>query len=136
MHRMRKVAISALLAPVLAGTVTVLVPSPVLAAASSSSIVYTNGTRAGEAFFNRSVSGSHGNRAWFDVYDAKCDASSVYVEYILNGAPKVQKENVGGCGTTKGYNLQTGRFAIQYRACVNDSFGQHPCGIWVSDNNY
>lgn len=125
---------SALSILALTGTLTVLAAQPALAAASSSAIVDTNGTRAGEAFFNRSHP-SHGNKAWFDVHDAKCDASSVYVEYILDGGQNVQKENEGGCGTTKGFNLKSGRFAIQYRACVNDSLGNHPCSRWVSDSN-
>jgi len=109
-------------------------PAPALAAASSSAIVNTNGTRAGESWFNRS-NGTHSNKAWFDVYDAKCDAGSVYVEYQINNSGTHQKDNEGGCGTTKGFNLQTGYFAIVYRTCVNDSFGNHPCSPWVSDHN-
>jgi hypothetical protein len=47
-------------------------------AASSSSIAFTDGTRAAEAFFNR------GAPAFIDLFDAKCDAHSVYVLYRIN----------------------------------------------------
>jgi hypothetical protein len=131
----RKAAMLGVLALLVASTLTVVAPpAPALAAASSSAIVYTNGTRAGESFFNRS-NGTHSNKAWFDVYDAKCDASSVYVEYEINAGDRQHKENEGGCGTTKGFNLQTGYFAIVYRTCVNDSFGNHPCSGWRADHN-
>ena len=108
--------------------------APALAAASSSAIVYTNGTRAAETWFNRS-NGTHANNAWFDVADAKCDAHSVYVEYQIDGGNSQKKENKGGCGTTRGYNLRTGYFAIVYRTCVNDTFGNHPCSVWRADHN-
>ncbi|MDA0634790.1 hypothetical protein OUY22_15300 [Nonomuraea sp. MCN248] len=113
---------------------TLVLAPPAQAAASSNAIVKTNGTRAGEAWFNRS-NGTHANKAWFDLYDAKCDAHSVYVEYQINNNGTVEKENEGGCGSTKGFNLQTGYFAIVYRVCVNDTFGNHPCSAWVSDHN-
>ncbi|WP_433382532.1 hypothetical protein [Streptosporangium sp. CA-115845] len=116
------------------GLAMVTVTGPAQAAASSSAIVNTNGTRAAEAWFNRS-NGTHANKAWFDVYDAKCDANDVYVEYAINGDPDPdQKYNSGGCGTTKGFNLQTGRFAISYRVCVDDA-GYNTCSAWKGDNN-
>jgi hypothetical protein len=120
---------------VLASFLILSAPStPVLAAASSHAIVYTNGTRAGETWFNR-ANGTHGNNAWFDVADAKCDASSVYVEYSIDARPRRSFENEGGCGTTKGFNIRSGYFAIVYRTCVNDSILRHPCSQWVSDHN-
>lgn len=106
-----------------------------MAAASSSAIVNTSGTRAAEAFFNRSVAGSHGGRAWIDLYDAKCDAHSVYVEYQINGGGTQRHTNSGGCGSTSGVNLRTGYFAIVYRACVDVQLGSDPCSRWVSDHN-
>ncbi|GII77711.1 hypothetical protein Sru01_26930 [Sphaerisporangium rufum] len=115
------------------GTALVSTTTPAQAAASSSSIVKTGGTRAAEAWFNRS-DGSHAGKAWFDVYDAKCDANDVYVEYQINGGNSQEKYNSGGCGTTKGYNLQTGYFAIVYRVCVDDA-GYNTCGTWRSDHN-
>ncbi|TMR15452.1 hypothetical protein ETD86_27115 [Nonomuraea turkmeniaca] len=108
--------------------------SPAALAASSNAIVYTDGTRAGEVWFNRS-NGTRGNRAWFDLYDAKCDKHSVYVEYSINNGADERKKNDGGCGTTRGFNLRTGYFAIVYRVCVDDTFGNHPCSGWRSDHN-
>jgi len=75
-----------------------------MAAASSSAIVYTSGTRAAEAFFNRSVAGSHAGKAWIDLYDAKCDAHSVYVQYQVNAGGTQRFNNGGGCGSTAGVN--------------------------------
>lgn len=116
------------------GLAMATVTGPAQAAASSSAIVYTNGTRAAEAWFNRS-NGTHANKAWFDVYDAKCDANDVYVEYAIDGDPDPDEgRNSGGCGTTKGINLRTGQFAISYRVCVDDA-GYNTCSPWKGDNN-
>ena len=123
--------------PVLAvvGLAMVAVPGSAQAAASSSVWVDTGSpkTRAAEALFNRS-NGTHGNNAWFDVNDTKCDANDVYVEYAINGGSTKTKYNSGGCGTGKGYNLQTGHFAISYRVCVDDA-GFNTCSGWRGDNN-
>jgi hypothetical protein len=109
---------------------------PALAAASSSVWVNTGTpkTRAGEALFNRS-NGTHGNKAWFDVNDTKCDASPVYVEYSINANNVKTAYSSGGCGTSKGINLQTGRFAISYRVCVDGTLWDNPCSQWRGDNN-
>ncbi|MFI6457347.1 hypothetical protein ACIBF6_38050 [Streptosporangium amethystogenes] len=116
------------------GLSMVIVTGPAQAAASSSVIVNTDGTRAAEAWFNRS-NGTHANNAWFDVYDAKCDANDVYVEYTINGdADRTKKYNSGGCGTTRGFNLRTGQFAISYRVCVDDA-GPNTCSEWKGDSN-
>lgn len=119
---------------VAAGSVISTIPAQ--AAASSSAIVNTNGSRAGEAWFNRS-NGTRGNKAWFDVYDAKCDASPVYVQYKINGSLKSNYHtNDGGCDTTAGFNLQTGSFTIEYRACVDDSIILNDtCSAWKKDHN-
>jgi hypothetical protein len=105
-------------------------------AASSNAIVRTNGTRAGEAWFNRS-NGTHGNNAWFDLHDAKCDAEPVYVEYRFNGSSSSRIfTNDGGCGTTQGENLLRGYFTIRYRVCVDDSFlPGDTCSGWKNDHN-
>jgi hypothetical protein len=136
--RKRKLTMAALLALAAAGTLTVVAPSPALAAASSSAIANTNGTRAAEAFFNRR-NGTHGNRAWFDVYDAKCDAEPVLVQYDLTSLPGGLESslNDGGCGTTAGVNLPTGYFTIKYRACVQDGgpFTNDTCSNWVYDHS-
>ncbi|GII77710.1 hypothetical protein Sru01_26920 [Sphaerisporangium rufum] len=118
---------------VTAGAVNLAMPAQ--AAASSSAIVKTGGTRAGEAWFNRS-NGTHSNKAWFDVYDAKCDAEPVYVQYSINGDLKdYTQENDGGCGTTMGVNLQTGYFTIKYRVCVDNGVFSDSCSSWKSDHN-
>ncbi|HET6354332.1 hypothetical protein [Streptomyces sp.] len=101
-------------------------------AASSSAIVYTNGTRAAEAWFNKSGA-SHSGYAWIDLYDAKCDGEPVYVEYKINNGSTTTKWNSGGCGSTAGFNLQKGSFAIVYRVCV-DTFVP-TCSPWKADNN-
>jgi hypothetical protein len=106
-------------------------------AASSSSIVITHGTRAAEAFFNRTVPGTHANKAWIDLYDAKCDATPVYAWYSLNGGGRSNINNANGCGTTSGFNLQSGYFAIVYRACIKDGtiFRSDSCGLVTADHN-
>ncbi|MFI6457337.1 hypothetical protein ACIBF6_38000 [Streptosporangium amethystogenes] len=116
------------------GTVSLAIPAQ--AAASSSAIVNTSGTRAGEAFFNRS-NGTHSNKAWIDLYDAKCDASPVYVQYKINGESRARTDtNDGGCGTTAGINLQTGAFNIEYRVCVdNSTILNDTCSGWKTDRN-
>jgi hypothetical protein len=131
---MRTLRRLALLMAVL-GLAMVAVPGSAQAAASSSVWVDTGSprTRAAEALFNRS-NGTHGNKAWFDVNDTKCDANDVYVEYSINGGNHVEKYNSGGCGTGKSYNLQTGRFAISFRVCVDDA-GYNTCSEWRGDNN-
>ena len=106
------------------------------AVASSSSIAYTNGTRAAEGFFNHRVPGTHGNRAWIDLYDAKCDARLVFVRYTIHsldsgriGGGRVT--NSGGCGTTKGFNITwSDGYFIKYLACVQIDFGDDACGPW------
>jgi hypothetical protein len=118
------------------GIATVSIVGPAQAAPSSSTWIDTGSpkTRAAEALFNRS-NGTHSNKAWFDVNDTKCDANDVYVEYKINGEQdSTSKYNSGGCGTGKGYNLQTGRFAIVYRVCVDDA-GTNTCSGWRGDNN-
>ncbi|WP_203911621.1 hypothetical protein [Rhizocola hellebori] len=109
-------------------------------AASSNAVTYTDKTRAGEAWFNRSAA-SHGGHAWFDLYDAKCDNHEVYIEYITiqDGTVADQKTfyNDGGCTTTWGKNLDSGHFAIQYRVCVDDKWWPvvDTCSGWKYDTN-
>jgi len=102
--------------------------TPASAAASSSAIVYTGGTYAGEAWFNR------GAPAFFDVKDGKCDGEPVYVEWRINGGSSRKYTNYNGCGTTTRVQLQSGRFNISYRTCVDD-FPPATCSSWKSDNN-
>ena len=98
------------------------------AAPSSSSTVYTGGTRAAVAYFNHRVPGTHGDRAWIDVYDAKCDAQHVYAEYTIHSLDDGhigggRYENYGGCGTTQGFNVTwSNGYFIRYKACVDRDF--------------
>ncbi|MGI5268555.1 hypothetical protein ACQEUU_05345 [Nonomuraea sp. CA-218870] len=106
-------------------------------AASSHAIVKTGGTRAGEVWFNR-ADGSHGNNAWFDLYDAKCDAEPVYVywKYVTDGLSKWNtNSNDGGCNTTAGFNLKSGSFTIEYKVCVDDGVFSDTCSGTVRDRN-
>ena len=104
------------------------------AVASSSSIAYTNGTRAAEAFFNHRVPGTHGNRAWIDIYDAKCDGYPVFVRYSVfrpgSGVIANRKyHHDGGCGTTVGFNLTWNNGdLVRYQGCVRVSWGDDVCG--------
>lgn len=98
------------------------------AAASSSAIVKTGGTYAGEAWFNR------GGPAFFDVKDGKCDGEPVFVEWKINGGSSRKYFNYDGCGTTRRVQLESGRFNITYRACVDD-FPPATCSGWKTDNN-
>jgi hypothetical protein len=137
MNRKRKLAISSVLAMLLCALLAIgTTPAPALANPSSSGvIVFTNNTPAAEAYFHRSDP-AHANKAWFDVYDAKCDAHPVYVEYSINGGGTTSKGNDGGCNTSQGYNLQTGYFAIVYRVCVNNTaWFSDPCSQWWADHN-
>lgn len=102
--------------------------APASAAASSSAIVYTGGTYAGEAWFNR------GAPAFFDVKDGKCDGEPVYVEWRVNGGSSRRYFNHDGCGTTRRAQLESGRFNISYRVCVDD-IPPATCSGWKSDNN-
>ena len=109
---------------------------PAMAAASSSVWVDTGKpkTRAAEALFNRS-NGTHGNKAWFDLNDTKCDAAPVWVEYRIDNGDSQKVYNSGGCGTSKGINLKTGHFAITYKVCVDGTLWNNPCSEWRGDNN-
>jgi hypothetical protein len=132
--RIRRMVVSALLA-LAAATLAVVAPTVASAAASTHGIAYTNGTRAAEGWFNRR-NGTHGNRAWIDLYDAKCDANSVHVLYKLNGEWRTnQLTNDGGCGTTAGFNMPTGYFTIEYKVCVNDSAISDTCSNWINDHS-
>jgi len=116
---------------------TVGLSMPAEAAASSSVWVNTNGTRAGEALFNRS-NGTHANKAWFDVNDTKCDASPVhlYYKYITSGLTRWEEEVAdGGCGTSEGFNLQSGHFSIKYYICVKTGLFTEKCSDTRSDSN-
>jgi hypothetical protein len=62
--------------------------------AGTSSQVVVDDERLVEAFFNR------GAPAWIDLYDAKCDAHPVYVEYRVNGVGTSRHDNNDGCGRT------------------------------------
>ncbi|WP_138668984.1 hypothetical protein [Nonomuraea turkmeniaca] len=106
-------------------------------AASSHAIAKTNGTRAAEVWFNR-ANGSHGNSAWFDLYDAKCDAKPVYVtwKFVTGGWSRWESAtNDGGCGNTMGINLGGGGFTIDYKVCVDDGFLDDSCSGTVRDHN-
>lgn len=104
------------------------------AAASSSSIAYTNGTRAAEVFFNHRVPGTHGDRAWLDIHDGKCDANPVFVRYevVRPGMGIIFDQrywNREGCGTTQGHNLLWNNGdTVRYKACVDVDWGQDVCG--------
>jgi hypothetical protein len=105
-------------------------------AASSNSIAVTDGTRAAEVWFNKSTPGTHANKAWFDLLNAKCDAHSVYVEYRINGDPPEREPNDGGCDNPKGINLLADHFTIQYRVCVDMQFRPDVCADdWTYDIN-
>ena len=104
-------------------------------AASSNAIAFTNGTRAAEVWFNKSTPGTHANKAWFDLLDAKCDAHSVYVEYRIDSDPLKRESNDGGCGTTKGINLRADHFNIDYRVCVDIQLRPDVCSGWTYDSN-
>src|SRR3954447_9021273 len=69
---------------------------PAQAAASSSVWVNTGdpATRAGEALFNRS-NGTHGNKAWIDVNDTKCDAKPEDLYYTINGGHEIHEKMDG-----------------------------------------
>jgi hypothetical protein len=109
--------------------------TPALAAASSSVWVDTDGTRAGEALFNRS-NGTHGGKAWIDINDKKCDASSVYLYYKLDGESREREDKAdGGCGTSAGVNLGSNYFTITYRVCVKTGVFSTKCSGWRSDHN-
>lgn len=84
-----------------------------IAAATSSSIVYTGGTRAGEAFFNQ------GGPPYIDLYDAKCDSHQVYVEYQQNGGFTQRFYNGNGCNTTKRVYLSDHQGQVVYWAFVD-----------------
>lgn len=131
---MRK-ALKPIVVMAMAGAVAVVVPWSASAAASSSAIVNTSDTRAGEAFFNR-PNGTHGSNAWIDVYDAKCDAHSVYVYFEVPGWPPDGRRftNDGGCGTTSGVNIAPGQ-TIQYKVCVDVQLGNDPCSGWKTDHS-
>jgi hypothetical protein len=122
----------------IAAALGLLVVGPVgsAQAAASSSVWVNSGnpsSRGAEALFNRS-NGTHGNNAWFEVNDTKCDANDVYVEYSINAGSRTTKYNSGGCGTSKSYNVGTGHFAVSYRVCVDDA-GPNTCSGWRGDNN-
>ena len=113
----------------------VALATPALAAPSSSVWVDTNGSRAAEALFNRS-NGTHGNKAWIDINDVKCDASAAFLEYKLNGETRAREGKAdGGCGTSAGVNLSTGYFTIKFRVCANASTFSRKCSEWRSDHN-
>jgi hypothetical protein len=105
------------------------------AAPSSSSIAYTDGTAAAGAYFNHRVPGTHGNRAWIDLRDMKCDAQHVYLSYSVHslddghiGGRRIH--NHGGCGTSLGHNLTwSDGYFVRYRACVQRDWAQRDvCG--------
>jgi hypothetical protein len=109
--------------------------TPALAAASSSVWVDTDGSRAAEALFNRS-NGTHGNKAWIDINDTKCDASAAFLEYKLDGESRAREDKAdGGCGTSAGVNLSTGYFTIKFRVCVHTGPFSQKCSGWRSDHN-
>ena len=135
MHRISRTAVRVTAGALVTAGLAIGFTTPASAAASSSAIVNTSNTRAAEAFFNRSTAGSHSGKAWIDLYDAKCDAHSVYVQYRINNGDTKRHTNSGGCGTTSGVNLQSGYFAIVYRACVDVQLGGDPCSKWISDHN-
>src|SRR4051794_2617550 len=115
--------------------VTIGMAVPAQAAASSSVWVDTNGSRAAEALFNRS-NGSHGNRAWIDINDTKCDASPAILRYKIGGEPQERSAKAdGGCGTSAGVNLSTGYFTIKFKVCVKTGVFSEKCSEWRSDHN-
>lgn len=103
-------------------------------AASSSSIALTDGTRAAEAFFNRSGGDAACGGPCIALFDAKCDAHSVYVEYQINNGGVTRKTNGGGCNTTLRIPL-SGNFNISYKACVDIQLGSDVCGPTRFDHN-
>lgn len=106
--------------------------SVVTQAATTSSPVFTNGTRAAEAWFNRNGGDAACSGPCFALLDAKCDAHEVYVEYRINEGANTKRTNSGGCGTTLRIPL-SGTFNISYRACV-DQFND-VCGPMRFDHN-
>lgn len=98
-----------------------------IAAASSSSIVNTGGTRAGEAFFNQ------GGPPYIDLYDAKCDNHQVYVLYQQNGGFTSRFNNGGGCGTTARVYLPDHKGQVVYWAYVDIQAGSDVPGARAID---
>jgi hypothetical protein len=98
-----------------------------IAAATSSSIVRTSGSRAGEAFFNP------GSPPYIDLYDAKCDNHQVYVEYQQNGGFNSRFYNGDGCGTTKRVYLADGKGQVVYWAFVQIQLGTDVQGARAID---
>ncbi|WP_203911622.1 hypothetical protein [Rhizocola hellebori] len=109
----------------------VLIPSAAQAA-SSYSVVNTDGSRAGEAWYNRPVAGTHADLPWIDLYDAKCDGHFVYVSITVSWSGHLDHtyglKNDGGCGTTRGFNLNETGDSITYRACVSGGLWPDTCG--------
>ncbi len=112
----------------------VLIPSAAQAAASSYSVLTTDGTRAAESWYNRPVAGTHSNLPWIDLYDAKCsdDDDFVYVDVTVKKSGTLDQDfsliNDGGCGTTRGWNITWKGDSITYRTCLNDGFWYDTCG--------
>ena len=109
-------------------------PSAAPRAASSSSIANTDGTRAAEAFFNRSGGDAACDGPCIALFDAKCDSHSVYVEYQINNGSTTRRTNGGGCNTTLRIPL-SGNFNISYKACVDIQLGSDACGPTRFDHN-
>jgi hypothetical protein len=103
-------------------------------AANSSSIALTSGTRAAEAFFNRSGGDAACSGPCIALFDAKCDAHQVYVEFQINGGGVTRRNNGGGCGTTLRIPL-SGSFNIAYRSCVDIQLAPDACGPMRFDHN-
>jgi hypothetical protein len=104
-------------------------------AASSSSIVNTSGTRAGEAFFNRSGGDAACGGPCIALFDAKCDAHQVYVVYRINNGGATRVNNGGGCNTTLRIPLPNSGFNIAYHACVDIQGAPDVCAGDKFDHN-
>ena len=69
----------------------------------------------------------------FRLYDTKCDAHPVYLQYTYQGSTRTMHFS-GGCGKSATFDLDfpENQF-ITYRACVNIQNLPDRCSGWTSD---
>lgn len=103
-------------------------------AASTHSIVFTSGTRAAEAWYNRSGGDPACSGPCLALLDAKCDGHQVYVDYEIDGVHQKPFSNNGGCGSMNRRSLP-GIYNIKYRVCVDIQLGSDVCDNFVFDHN-
>jgi hypothetical protein len=110
-------------------------PVGVPQAAHTNSIVFTNGTRAAEVWFNRSGDDAACGGPCLAVLDAKCDSHSAYVDYFINDVRQKHGANGGGCNSTLRIPV-SGSYNIKYRACIDLQLSDDLCAKdWSFDHN-